>query len=381
MPGNTFGKLFRITTFGESHGKALGVVIDGCPAGLELDLEALQLELARRKPGQNRLVSPRKEDDAVELLSGVFEGKTTGTPLMLMIVNQDAKSKDYSAIKDLFRPGHADFTYHAKYGIRDYRGGGRASARETASRVIGGAVCKQLLASIGVKVVGGVTQIGSVKAKKFVWESVEDNEVRSVDPDAAAAMVSEIETARKERDSVGGRVRVLAEGVPPGWGEPVFEKLDAAIAGAMMSIPAVKAVEIGAGAACAAMRGTQMNDLMYPEGYGSNNHGGVLGGILDCRDAHADAALGIGRVPIARPYTAPVAPDTRFVRIVTSPRGTVQEWLSAGDFRGLNPVCPAPGAVDAPFPCDICCYSASDVEPAPPSRMSLRFVCSCPSTN
>ncbi|MCB0344957.1 MAG: chorismate synthase, partial [Bdellovibrionales bacterium] len=164
MPGNTFGKLFRITTFGESHGKALGVVIDGCPAGLELDLEALQLELARRKPGQNRLVSPRKEDDAVELLSGVFEGKTTGTPLMLMIVNQDAKSKDYSAIKDLFRPGHADFTYHAKYGIRDYRGGGRASARETASRVIGGAVCKQLLASIGVKVVGGVTQIGSVKA-------------------------------------------------------------------------------------------------------------------------------------------------------------------------------------------------------------------------
>lgn len=279
MPGNSFGKLFRITTFGESHGKGLGVVVDGCPAGLELDLDAVQGELARRKPGQNKLVSPRKEDDALEVFSGLFEGKTTGTPLMFLILNKDAKSKDYSDIKNSFRPGHADFTYQAKYGLRDYRGGGRASARETAARVIGGAIAKQLLASIGVRVFGGVIQIGSVKAQRFDWASVEKNDVRSVDPDAAARMVSEIEAARKGRDSVGGKVRVIAEGVPPGWGEPVFERLDAEIAAAMMSIPAVKAVEFGVGARCAELRGSEMNDRMYPEGFGSNNHGGVLGGI------------------------------------------------------------------------------------------------------
>lgn len=279
MPGNTFGKLFRITTFGESHGKALGVIIDGCPAGLELDLVAVQAELARRKPGQNRLVSPRKEDDSLELMSGVFEGKTTGTPMAFMVVNKDAKSKDYSAIKELFRPGHADFSYHAKYGIRDYRGGGRSSARETIGRVIGGAVCKQLLSSIGVEIKGGVTKIGTVDAKRCVWPQVEENLVRSVDPDVVDAMIAEIEAARKDRDSVGGRLKVLATDVPPGWGEPVFEKLDAVIAAAMMSIPAVKAVEIGAGVDCAEMRGSQMNDLMYPEGFASNNHGGILGGI------------------------------------------------------------------------------------------------------
>lgn len=276
---NTLGTLFRITTFGESHGRALGVVIDGCPAGLELDLENIRKELDRRRPGQSALVSPRREKDEFEVYSGVFEGRTTGMPIMMMVFNEDVKSKDYSDIKNLFRPGHADFTYFAKYGSRDYRGGGRSSVRETVARVIGGAVARQLLSHIGVSFVGGVTQIGRVSALKRLWDQVEQNEVRSTDPDTVAAMIAEIETVRKDRDSVGGVVEVQALGVPPGLGEPVFAKLDAAIAAAMMSIQAVKGVEIGAGFSSAALRGSEMNDEFFPEGFHSNNHGGVLGGI------------------------------------------------------------------------------------------------------
>lgn len=276
---NTFGTLFRITTFGESHGRALGVIVDGCPAGLTLDLESITNELNRRRPGQSTLVSPRREPDEFEIYSGIFEGKTTGMPLMFMVVNQDVKSKDYSDIKDLFRPGHADFGYTAKYGIRDYRGGGRSSVRETVARVIGGAIAKQLLRNVGVSFVGGVTQVGDVVAKRRVWEQVESNDVRSTDPDTIAAMTEAIEKARKDRDSIGGVVEVQARGVPVGLGEPVFARLDAAIAGAMMSIQAVKGVEIGAGFASAAMRGSEMNDEFFPEGFHSNNHGGILGGI------------------------------------------------------------------------------------------------------
>mgnify|MGYP000709284871 CR=1 FL=1 len=279
MPGNTFGTLFRITTFGESHGRALGVIIDGCPAGLDIDTRAIQFELDRRRPGQSRLVSPRREDDEFEIYSGVFEAKTTGMPIMALVVNEDAKSKDYEAIKNLFRPGHADFTYFAKYGFRDYRGGGRASARETIGRVIGGAIAKQLLATINVTFRGGVTQVGHVHAKKYLWEQVESNEVRSVDPDVVAKMTGEIESARKNRDSVGGIVEVQAVGVPPGWGEPVFGKLDAVIAGAMMSIPAAKGIEIGAGFQVVSGKGSETNDEFYPDGFHKNDHGGILGGI------------------------------------------------------------------------------------------------------
>lgn len=279
LSGNTFGTLFKISSFGESHGRALGVIIDGCPAGLDLDLDLISHELERRRPGQSTLVSPRKEPDKFEVMSGLFEGKTTGMPLMMMITNEDVKSKDYAEIKNLFRPGHADFTYFAKYGYRDHRGGGRSSVRETVARVIGGAVAKQLLSNIGVRFVGGVTQVGKIKTKRYVWDQVESNDIRSVDPDTVAAMTAEIETARKNRDSVGGIVEVRAIGVPPGLGEPAFSKIDAAIAAAMMSIQAVKGVEIGAGFASAAMSGSEMNDEFFPDGFHSNNHGGVLGGI------------------------------------------------------------------------------------------------------
>ncbi len=279
MTGSSFGTLFRLTTFGESHGPALGVVVDGCPAGLELDTEKIQYDLNRRRPGQSKLVTPRKEADEFEILSGVFEGKTTGCPIAMLIRNTDAKSKDYAAIKDLFRPGHADFTYFAKHGHRDYRGGGRSSARETAARVMAGGLAKQLLATAGVSFLSGVIQVGSVKAQKREWATVEDNDVRSPDPDTVAAMTAEIETARKARDSVGGMVEVIAEGVPLGLGEPVFAKLDAAIGAAMFSIPAVKGVEIGSGIQSAGARGTELNDEMTPEGFLSNHHGGTLGGI------------------------------------------------------------------------------------------------------
>jgi chorismate synthase len=277
--GNTFGTNFRVTTFGESHGAALGVVIDGCPPGLTLDLQGIQSELDRRKPGQSRLVSPRKEPDEFEILSGFFEGKTTGTPLSAIFRNSDVKSRDYSNIKDLFRPGHADYTYHKKYQHRDYRGGGRSSARETIARVFAGGVARQILSLWGISIYGGLTRIGTVQAGKYEWTQVEDNIVRSVDPDKVESMVAEIEAARKDRDSVGGVLEVRADGVLPGLGEPVFSKLSAAIGAAMFSIPAVKGVEIGGGFALCEKRGSEANDEMNAEGFLSNNHGGVLGGL------------------------------------------------------------------------------------------------------
>jgi chorismate synthase len=279
MLGNTFGTLFRVSSFGESHGPALGVLIDGCPAGLELDLEQIRSELDRRRPGQSKLVTPRKELDEFEILSGVFEGKTTGMPLMILTYNSDVKSKDYSAIKDLFRPGHADFTYFAKYRHRDYRGGGRSSARETVARVMAGAIAKQLLAQVGIEIRGGVVRVGAVAAKRYDWAKVEESEIRSVDPDMVEAMREEIQRARKDRDSVGGTIEIQAIGVPPGLGEPVFGKLDAAIAGAIMSIPATKGVEFGSGFDSASSRGSELNDEMFPDGFSSNHHGGILGGI------------------------------------------------------------------------------------------------------
>jgi chorismate synthase len=291
MSGNTFGTLFRITTFGESHGPALGVIIDGCPSGIELDQGLIEKDLQRRKPGQSKLVTPRREAEDFRILSGVFEGRTTGCPIAVVIENTDVKSKDYAAIRDLFRPGHADFSYFAKYGHRDYRGGGRSSARETAARVIGGAIAKQVLADKGVSIVGGVVQVASVKALKRQWEQVEDNAVRSTDPDVVEAMEQAIESARHDRDSVGGVVEVQALGLPPGWGDPVFDRLDAAISAALMCIPAVKGVEIGQGFGAAELRGSEMNDEMYPDGFASNNHGGILGGISSGAPIVARAAL------------------------------------------------------------------------------------------
>ena len=279
MTGNTIGTVLRVTTFGESHGRAVGVVIDGFPADFEIDEAGIHHELQRRRPGQSPLVTQRQEKEQFEIFSGVYEGKTTGTPIMIMVFNEDTRSKDYSNIKELFRPGHADFTYFAKYGHRDYRGGGRASARESVGRVIAGALAKQLLTKFDISILGGVVQIGHIRAQKYVWEQVELNELRSVDPDTVQDMRQEVEQARKDRDSVGGIIEVVAQGVPPGLGEPVFGKLDAAIVGALMSLPAVKGVEIGAGFAAAAMRGSEMNDEMNVDGFSSNNHGGILGGI------------------------------------------------------------------------------------------------------
>lgn len=279
IDSSSFGKIFKITTFGESHGPALGVIVDGCPSGLELDLDFMRSEMDRRKPGQSKLVTPRKETDEFEILSGVFEGKTTGTPIAILVRNQDVKSKDYSEIKDLFRPGHADFTYFAKYRHRDYRGGGRSSARETAARVAAGAIAKQLLASIGVTFKGGVVRIGSVVAKKREYHIAESNDVKCVDPDVIVAMEQEVQNARKDRNSVGAEVEVVAENVPVGLGEPIFAKLDAAIAAAMLSIPAVKGVEFGIGFEHAKAKGTEVNDCLYSDGFASNNHGGILGGL------------------------------------------------------------------------------------------------------
>lgn len=279
MAGNSFGNSFRITTCGESHGPAIGVIVDGCPSGFELNVSAIQHELNRRKPGQSRLVTPRKEDDECEILSGVFEGKTTGAPILIIVKNTNIRSKDYDAIKNLFRPGHADFTYFSKYGHRDYRGGGRASARETIARVAAGAIAKQLLACSNISITGGVVQIGSVCALKRDWDFVEQNPIRCTDSDYVTAMEAEIEAAQHARDSIGGVVEVCANGVSSGLGEPAFDKLDAAIASALMSIPAVKGVEIGAGFKAASMRGSSMQDEMFVDGFHSNNHGGILGGI------------------------------------------------------------------------------------------------------
>jgi chorismate synthase len=292
MSGNTFGKLFTVTTFGESHGPALGAIVDGCPPGLELSEADIQPDLDRRRPGTSRYTTQRNEPDQVRILSGVFEGKTTGTPIGLLIENTDQRSRDYDKIKDSFRPGHADYTYHQKYGIRDYRGGGRSSARETAMRVAAGAIAKKYLRTrYGVRIRGYLSQLGPIKLALKDWDAVEQNPFFCADPERVPELEAYITALRREGNSVGAKVTVVAEGVPPGWGEPVFDRLDADIAYALMSINAVKGVEIGAGFACIEQKGSEHRDEITPEGFLSNNAGGVLGGISSGQDIVASIAL------------------------------------------------------------------------------------------
>ena len=292
MSGNSFGKLFTVTSFGESHGPAIGCIVDGCPPGLELGEADLQQDLDRRKPGKSRHTTQRREDDAVQILSGVFEGRTTGSPIGLLIHNTDQRSKDYSNILDRFRPGHADYTYQQKYGFRDYRGGGRSSARETAMRVAAGAIAKKYLTERhGIRIRGYLSQLGPNRPRGFDWSVVEENPFFWPD----AAMVPELEAymdaLRKSGDSIGARVTVVASGIPPGLGEPIFDRLDADIAHALMSINAVKGVEIGAGFACVEQKGTEHRDEITPQGFLSNNAGGILGGISSGQDIVAHMAL------------------------------------------------------------------------------------------
>ena len=292
MSGNTIGILFTVTTFGESHGPALGAIVDGCPPGMELSAADLQVDLDRRKPGKSRHTTQRREADKVEILSGVFEGRTTGTPIGLLIKNTDQRSKDYSGIKDRFRPGHADYTYLQKYGLRDYRGGGRSSARETAVRVAAGAIAKKYLRQrYGVTVRGYLAQLGPIVLDLKDWEAVEQNAFFCPDPEKLTELESYMDALRKEGNSIGARVNVVASGMPVGWGEPVFDRLDADIAHALMSINAVKGVEIGAGFASVEQKGTEHRDQMSPEGFASNNAGGVLGGISSGQDIVASIAL------------------------------------------------------------------------------------------
>ncbi|MDO9096595.1 MAG: chorismate synthase [Candidatus Methanoperedens sp.] len=287
MSGNTFGTLFRITTWGESHGFAVGVVIDGCPAGIPLDEDDIQKELNRRRPGQSDITTPRKEEDKAEILSGVFSGKTTGAPILIMVRNKDIDSSKYEALRNTPRPGHADLTYELKYGIRDWRGGGRSSARETVGRVAGGAVAKKILAIHDIEVLGHVVELGGIRAKpasiEDVRENTEKNPVRCADEEAAVEMEAMIHAARSEGDSVGGIVEIIGTGIPAGVGEPVFDKLSAELAKALMSIGAVKGIEIGAGFGSALMKGSHMNDPIAIKGGKitaiTNNAGGILGGI------------------------------------------------------------------------------------------------------
>lgn len=292
MSGNTFGRLFTVTTFGESHGLGLGCVIDGCPPGLELSAADLQPDLDRRKPGTSRFTTQRKEPDEVQILSGVFEGRTTGTPIGLLIMNADQKSKDYSKIKDVFRPAHADYTYQQKYGARDYRGGGRSSARETAMRVAAGAVAKKWLKErYGVSIRGCLSALGPLQVSETDWDFVETNPFFCGD----AALIPDLEAymtqIRRDGDSIGAKLEVVADGLPPGWGEPIFDRLDADIASAMMGINAVKGVEIGAGFEVVNQRGSEHRDELTADGFLSNNAGGVLGGISSGQPIKVGLAL------------------------------------------------------------------------------------------
>jgi len=292
MSGSTLGKLFCVTSFGESHGPAIGCVVDGCPPGLALTEADIQLDLDRRKPGTSRHVTQRREDDVVEILSGVFDGKTTGTPIALLIRNVDARSKDYSKIKDTFRPGHADYTYWQKYGIRDYRGGGRQSARETAVRVAAAAVAKKWLhEKYGIVVRGYLSQLGPIEVPFKTWDVVNSNPFFVADESAVPRLEEFMDKLRKSGDSVGARITTIATGVPVGWGEPVYDKLDADLAYNMMSINAVKGVEIGAGFAAVAQKGTEHSDEMTPQGFLSNNAGGILGGISTGQDVVVNVAV------------------------------------------------------------------------------------------
>jgi chorismate synthase len=292
MSGNTIGKLFTVTSFGESHGPALGCIVDGCPPGLALTEADIQGDLDRRKPGTSRHTTQRREADEVKILSGVFEGRTTGTPIGLLIENTDQRSKDYSEIAGKFRPGHADYTYHMKYGFRDYRGGGRSSARETAMRVAAGAIAKKYLKEkLGAEIRGYLAQLGPIKLDLVDWSAVDQNPFFCPDPSRLAELEGYMDALRKEGDSIGARINVVATGMPPGLGEPIFDRLDAELAYALMSINAVKGVEIGDGFRCVDAKGTQFRDEMSPDGFLSNHAGGVLGGISSGQDIVASIAL------------------------------------------------------------------------------------------
>ncbi len=292
MSGNTIGKLFTLTSFGESHGPGIGGIVDGCPPGLELNEEDLQAELDRRKPGTSRHVTQRKEPDTVEILSGVFEGKTTGAPIGFLIRNQDQRSQDYGKIAETFRPGHADYTYWQKYGIRDHRGGGRSSARETAVRVAAGAIAKKWLKQrYGVEIRGYMSQLGEIAIPFQSWDAVNDNPFFSPNREILPQLEAYLDEIRNARDSVGARITIIAQGVPVGWGEPVYDRLDAEIAYAMMGINAVKGVEIGAGFGSVAQRGSVHSDELTPDGFASNHAGGILGGISSGQDIEVHIAL------------------------------------------------------------------------------------------
>ncbi len=284
MAGSVIGKLFTASTFGESHGKAVGVVIDGCPSKIPLTGEDVQRELNRRRPGQSELSSPRTEKDRVEILSGVFQGLTTGTPICMMVFNRDTKPGDYKAIRDRYRPGHGDWSYQQKYGIRDYRGGGRSSARETIGRVCAGAVAKKVLAGQNVEILGHVIQVGTVRAITFDPEFIEKNPVHCADQEMSEKMAEQIRFARDKGDSIGGIVEIRTAGLPAGIGEPVFDRLDAELSRAILSIPAVKGIEFGNGFAAAEMTGSAHNDEMTPDGFASNHAGGILAGISTGQD-------------------------------------------------------------------------------------------------
>lgn len=292
MSGNTFGKLFTVTTFGESHGPAIGCVVDGCPPGLCLDAVDIQPFLDKRKPGGSKYTSQRREDDQVQILSGVFEGKTTGTPIMLLIQNSDQRSSDYEAIKDMFRPGHADFTYHHKYGHRDYRGGGRSSARETAARVAAGAIARLYLQrQLKIDIVGYLQQVGSIVVDFKDEAEINNNPFFCPNQEQVLLLADYIDQLRREGDSIGARIGVVARGVPVGLGDPVFDKLDATLAFAMMSINAVKGVEIGAGFDAVTQHGSQHRDEMTSQGFLSNHAGGVLGGISTGQELYVSMVL------------------------------------------------------------------------------------------
>lgn len=292
MSGNSFGRNFVVTTFGESHGPALGGIVDGCPPGLELTAADLQHDLDRRKPGQSRHTTQRRESDTVEILSGVFEGRTTGTPIGLLIHNEDQRSHDYSEIADRYRPGHADYSYEQKYGVRDYRGGGRSSARETAIRVAAGAIAKKYLAErLGIRIRGHLSQLGPLRPRGFDWDQVERNPFFWPCAESVPELETYMDALRRSGDSIGAAVTVIALGMPTGLGEPIFDRLDADIAHALMSINAVKGVEIGAGFGCIEQKGSEHRDAMTPAGFLSNNAGGILGGISTGQDIVARIAL------------------------------------------------------------------------------------------
>jgi chorismate synthase len=292
MAGNSIGQHFRVTTFGESHGLALGCIVDGCPPGLEISESDIQVDLDRRRPGTSRYTTARREPDEVKILSGVFEGKTTGTSIGLLIENTDQRSKDYSEIKDKFRPGHADYTYHQKYGVRDYRGGGRSSARETAMRVAAGAIAKKYLKQeFGIEIRAYLSQMGDVSIQKVDWDEIENNAFFCPDSDKVSEFDQLIRDLKKQGDSIGAKIQVVATGVPVGLGEPVFDRLDADIAHALMSINAVKRVEIGDGFDVVKQKGSEHRDELTPKGFASNHSGGVLGGISTGQEIVANIAL------------------------------------------------------------------------------------------